>query len=164
MTSAQVHEATQKDQLGIYEVNAKTTSILRRTYRPTLAALQSKERLMPQQTRLVALLKDRVVGTVEYRFVDDRLHFLGLGVHPEHQCREVARHLIKALEAIGQEAGARCLSAYTVRQTGNVKIFEQLGFTAVSEEQDHTLVSDIHPTLTDVYLEKPIPLDDSRPM
>jgi ribosomal protein S18 acetylase RimI-like enzyme len=51
-------------------------------------------------------------------------------------------------------AGARCLSLYTVRETGNVGIFERLGFKVIKEEEDLYDESDRYSALTEVYMEK----------
>ena len=73
---------------------------------------------------------------------------VGLFVHEHHRRRGVARALLDAL-------GPR-LSLFTIRETGNVPIFERLGFAVVREELATEYVSDAHAQLHEVYMERPL--------
>src|SRR4029077_1874740 len=86
--------------------------------------------------RLIACRGERIIATVRYQRQDDRLHLMGLGVHPDFRRQGVARRLIRELTAIARRTGVRALSLYTVTQTGNPAIFQRLGFRIVSEAPD----------------------------
>ena len=122
----------------------------------TLAALASRASLGAALTRLVALADERVVGVVEYWKDGDRLAFLGLSVHPDFRRRGVARALVRNLERIGSDSGCLTLGLHTVRQTGNVGIFERLGFRVESEARTSLFESDAFSELAEVAMTKRI--------
>lgn len=126
-------------------------------YRPTAAARQARTTKDGTLDRLVAVLDGHVVGTVQYRVADGRLSFLALGVHPAHRRRGVARALIRHLETIAARSGCGSVTAHTVRETGNVPIFEKLGFEVESEEPTPLFESERHRTLTEVAMRKRLP-------
>ena len=78
--------------------------------------------------RVVAIVDGTVVGTVRYGVIGDRIHLVRLGVDPKHRRAGVARALVAFVARQAESAGLRALSLYTVRATGNVKIFDRLGF------------------------------------
>lgn len=149
-----VRVATPTDAEAVSEISALAITLLRKTYRPTQAALVSQSTCPPPYTRLVILLHDRVVGTVRYTLEADRIHLIGLFVHPQFQQQGIARQLIQALTEIGQQRNVRCLSLHTVKETGNADIFEKLGFATIREQADQQSESDLYAQLTDVYMEK----------
>jgi ribosomal protein S18 acetylase RimI-like enzyme len=128
MATFSVRPCRPEDESEAREVDVLATADLRRAYRPTQAALARRASLRAALTRLVALADTRVVGVVDYWKDGDRLAFLGLGVHPDFRRRGVARALVRDLERIGSDSGCQALGLHTVRQTGNVRIFERLGF------------------------------------
>ena len=44
---------------------------------------------------------ERIVGTVEYNFSKDSLHFIALATHPEYVRQGIAKTLVAKLEEIG---------------------------------------------------------------
>lgn len=62
--------------------------------------------------------------------------------------------MIHYLKEIAASRAMRALSLYTIRETGNVDIFERLGFSVIHEE---SATWALRPTgagdLTDVYME-----------
>jgi ribosomal protein S18 acetylase RimI-like enzyme len=95
-----------------------------------------------------------VVGTVRYPCEGERIHLIGLLVHPQFQRQGVARALVEVVAQIGQQKGMRRLSLYTVKETGSVPIFDKLGFETMTERIAQDVESDRYETLTDVYMEK----------
>ena len=149
-----VREATSQDKECVDEVLALANRTLRAIYRPTKAALANKVRLDRKLNRLVALVEDRVVGTVQYDVIENRLHLIGLAVHPTYQRRGIARRLVRFLYERARRSAVQKLSLYTIKETGNVPIFERLGFHVVSEKPDNLFESDSCDQLTEVYMEK----------
>jgi len=104
--------------------------------------------------RVVAIDGDSIAGTVEYAIEGERLHAIGLHVLDTHRRRGVARCLVDALAAIATRAGVRTLSVYTIRETGNVAVFERLGFAVIAETVADDVIAEAHERLTEVYMER----------
>jgi GNAT superfamily N-acetyltransferase len=141
---------------GVSEATELANQSLRHIYRPTKAARAGKSLLDRELKRIVALVDDQVVGTVQYRIVGNCLHLVGLAVHPEYQRRGIARRLVESLDALARQFCLHKLSLYTIRETGNVPIFERLGFRAVAEKPDELAESDTHDQLIEVYMERTV--------
>jgi ribosomal protein S18 acetylase RimI-like enzyme len=148
-----VRDATDADREGLEQVSRETTATLRQVYRPTVAARAHRAAEEPNLHTLVALDGELIVGSVYWKVVGARLHLLGLGVGVVHRRKGVSRSLVEHLVGIAQELGLSGLSLYTVRETGNVAIFERLGFRIRREGSDATLESDRFATLTEVSME-----------
>jgi ribosomal protein S18 acetylase RimI-like enzyme len=82
------------------------------------------------------------------------LSFLSLGVHPAFRLCGIASALVEQLERIAVESGCRSVSLHTVRETGNVAIFERLGFRVESEAPTLLFESESHRTLSEVAMRK----------
>ena len=150
-----IRDATSDDQPAISAVMAAATAQLRRVYKPTEAAM-ARARAAPVQ-RLVAVLDGRIVGALRYTKEDGRLH-LGLGVHPDHHRQGIARAMIEALAARARQLGLSSLSLYTIKETGNVPIFQRLGFTPIREEPPKDLECVTGLPLSEVYMERVLDL------
>ena len=151
-----VREATDSDAAELKSVSESAIATLRETYRPTAEAIAHRDSIVEALSQLVGVIDDKVVGSMEYRVEDDRVHFLSLFVHEDYRRRGVGRCLVDELGRIGKHLGLRCLSAYTVTQTGNPEVFRRMGFNIVSEEQADLYESDRFEGLTEVYMERSI--------
>jgi ribosomal protein S18 acetylase RimI-like enzyme len=152
----QVRDSQPGDMADVKTLQDLAFRPLRKIYRPTSAACAKLAGIKPQLRRLVAILDGKPVGSVQYYAVDDRLHLLGLAVHPDFQRRGIAKRLLESLSHIATSMKLRKLSLYTVKQTGNGAIFEKMGFQAITEEPDSFSESDTFERLTDIYMERPI--------
>lgn len=130
-----VREANASDQAEVARVGTAAEAILRKVYRIKPGAAST---LPPadQISRLVATISGQVVGTLRFFRADDRLHLVGVMVDPAFHRRGVSRALVEMARVIAVGKGLGKLSLYTIRQTGNVPIFERLGFSVVREEPD----------------------------
>jgi GNAT superfamily N-acetyltransferase len=146
-----VRRAAPEDTSAAEEVVAIATETLRETYRPKQYGDASAH---PALIRLVAEIEGRIVGTVQYGPKGSRLHIIGLMVHPDHRRKGVARAMIESLAGIARDLGLTHLSLYTIKETGNVPIFERLGFTVLRGETAVWAESDKYDALTDVYMER----------
>lgn len=151
-----VREAIDSDAADLERVSQSAIATLRQTYCPTPEAVAHRRSIVPALIQLVAVFHDVVVGSVEYRVEGDRVHFLSLFVHHDHRQQGVGRRLIAELHRIGRRRRLRCLSTYTVCQTGNPEVFRRLGFEIVSEEPATLYESDRFDNLTEVYMEYPV--------
>jgi hypothetical protein len=74
----------------------------------------------------------------------------------------VAAALIHQLESIGRSCGCPTVMLHTVRETGNVEIFERLGFLVESEEPTNLFQSETCSALSEVVMRKDL-IQDKRP-
>jgi nickel-dependent lactate racemase/N-acetylglutamate synthase-like GNAT family acetyltransferase len=146
-----VREAEAADHVAIHEVSGLAVQALRRIYQPT--GSPSDQPRVALAGRLVAEIDGEIVGTVGYRLGNDLLHIIGLMVHPDHWRQGVARRLIESLLQIAGTNGLRSLSLFTVKETGNVPIFERLGFKVITECEAADLQSVSGAALTEAYME-----------
>ncbi len=156
MNNCIVREAMESDSQDLDRVSESAIATLRQTYRPTEEAIAHRQSIAPALTQLVAVVNDKVVGSVEYHIEEDRVHFRSLFVHHGYRQQGVAKRLIAKLYRIGERIGLRYLSAYTVCQTGNPEIFKRLGFVVISEEPATRFESERYDCLTEVLVERSI--------
>jgi ribosomal protein S18 acetylase RimI-like enzyme len=127
---------------------------VRRIYRPNPEMITQVETIVPPLERLVAEHDSELVGTVRFRIDGEHLRMIGLAVAPASQRRGIARALVDRLAEIAIERSCRKLALFTIKQTGNVAVFERLGFAVVSEEPDTWSISVDGGELIEVYLER----------
>jgi len=152
--SVTVRERTPDDGPQAAEVSRLAKEDLRQIYRPTDVALKQRSTLASTMRHLVAVVGGRVVGVVQYRAAGRELCLLGLGVHPSARRRGVARALVQHAEGIARDCGYTDVTLHTVRETGNVDIFERLGFIVESEAATTLFQSDRFPNLSEVAMRK----------
>ncbi len=154
-----VRQARPADGQAVEAVTAAAFAPLRRIYRPRPGVQWVRPAVV---WRLVAVEGRRVVGTVRYVYDQDRLHLMGLAVAPGRRRRGVARALIEHAARLARRRGLWALSLYTVVQTGNVPIFERMGFRVVRQgPSPHDEASDGAP-VGEAYLERPVPARTPR--
>ncbi len=149
-----IRSAEKADLSAAAEVCRHAFLSLRKIYRPTREARDYKRQISHSLSRLVAVCAGRITGTVEYTLEDNVLHFLGLAVHPDCQRKGIGRALIGELETIARGYGLKKITLDTVKETGNVKLFEKLGFHTVKEDEATHFESDRFHRLTNVFMEK----------
>lgn len=148
-----VREPLPEDRAEGEEVDRLAAADLRRVYRPTEDAV--RQRTPPEDFEsLVAVVDGRVVGVSEYRIEAGQLSIRSLGVHPYWRRRGVARALIRHLETVALGRGARAMILYTVRETGNVNIFQRLGFKVESEEVSTLFEGVASPRVSEAFMTK----------
>lgn len=144
------------DEAAVRGVSEAAAESLRRVYQPTGAALELKAARRAHRNRLVCEVDGRIAGTIEYEERQECLHLMGPMVHPDYQRRGVAKCLVEHLCAFARDRGLSALSLYTIRQTGNVPIFQRLGFEVIHEDPalPSSLVSVTGAPLTEVHMER----------
>jgi GNAT superfamily N-acetyltransferase len=150
-----IHKATAADELATTRMSASAFAELRRTYVPKVDARARAAASTSTFSRLVVDGDDgAVIGTLLYRTDGDRLHVRGLAVDPDHRRQGVARQLLESVAEIARQEGLRAVSLWTVLQTGNVAIFERLGFSVSRQERNDSMELVAGGPTTDVYMEK----------
>lgn len=158
----EIREATADDADEVAAICAQMTEFLRQFYSPTDSAYASRAQSQAQRSRLVAVDAGQVVGTVECQRSGDALRVIGLAVHESRRRKGVARALVEHLAARSADTGCRALSISTVTATGNVPIFEALGFGVVSIGPAERSISRTGDPLGEATLERPTPLSGRR--
>jgi ribosomal protein S18 acetylase RimI-like enzyme len=146
-----VHAATESDISAARRLAEQVFAELRRFYLPKLTAS-----VADSANCVVAETGGRVVGRVLFAIESDRLHLWGLAVDPEFRRIGVARALLMCLSDTAMAAGLRALSLSTIKQTGNVAVFERLGFRGIREEPATWALSQCGESLVEVLMERPV--------
>lgn len=126
-------EVTEEDADGGRAVFQMATEALREIYRPKKGMTRRNATTCDPPRRLVAWQDGRVVGIVECIALESEIYVQGLAVHPNHRRQGVAKELLQHVIAVARREGKRTLRLSTIKETGNVPIFERLGFTVVRE-------------------------------
>ncbi|QDT29532.1 GNAT family N-acetyltransferase [Gimesia panareensis] len=155
-TPADIHirDARSDDAERVAVISEAAFAPLRSIYRPTGATIARQAERAQTGTRLVAEIDGEIAATVQYDQHSDHLHLIGLAVHPDYQRRGIAGCL---LEEICQRAillAQPAVVLVTIKETGNVPLFEKLGFRVTHEEVATWCVSETYPLLHDVKMER----------
>jgi ribosomal protein S18 acetylase RimI-like enzyme len=150
-----VRDANTSDILSVQRVITLAFETVRHIYHPS-PSVSAKRPQIDGSSRLVALQGGLIVGTVQYTFDDDRLHLIALATHPAYRQQGVAGQIITYLIKIGRCQHQRALSLSTIRETGNIPIFEKLGFEVLLETPAEDVISVRGWQLYEVYMEREI--------
>lgn len=156
MNDILIREAKPADAAEVTTVFETAFAPLRSIYRPTGAALAHQAERAQAGTRLVAEIDDTIVATVQYDLHADHIHVIGLAVHPDFQRKGIARHLLDWICIQAKNLGQPAVVLDTIRETGNVPLFETLGFRVVHEETATWCVSETYQEVHDVKLERSV--------
>lgn len=107
------------------------TEALREIYRLKKGVTRRNAITRDPPRRLVAWQDGRVVGIVECIALANEVYVQGLAVHPDYRRQGVAKALLRHVVAAAQREGKRTLRLSTIKETGNVPVFERLGFAVV---------------------------------
>jgi len=84
------------------------------------------------------------------------LHVSQLAVVEKFRKRGVARALMQSANEAAIECGANHLALNTIQETGNVTIFQRLGFTVHATTEATWCISDRFPQLHDVSMTRAV--------
>lgn len=149
----EIREFNPSDDEGVRTVAREAHSFLRKTYRRKKTASAEPAASF---TRLVAVADGGIVGTATYEVRNGGLYFGSLGVLETHRRRGVTREIVQHLEKTAAGLGLPKLSCSTIEETGNIIVFEKLGFKQVSKTFTDRHESPDGHRLHEVYLEKEI--------
>lgn len=151
-----IREATAGDAEAVTTVARAAFEPLRGIYRPTAEVAARQPERAREGTRLVAEVQGRVAATVQFARHAEHVHVIGLAVHPDYQRRGIARRLLDGIAARAPSLGHRVIVLDTIKETGNVSIFEKLGFRAVGESVTALFESDAFAVLHEVRMERSV--------
>lgn len=127
---------------------------LRSIYRPAGEVAARQAERAREGIRLVAEVDRQVVGTVQFDSHEEHVHVIGLAVHPAFQRLGIARRLIDWIVARAPAFGHNVVVLDTIKETGNVPLFEKLGFRVFAESITSCFESDTYPELHEVKMER----------
>ena len=156
MTETLVREAGPLDEKAAQPWGRQAFADLRQIYVPKPDVQMRASGEQQSFSRLVAERDGQIVGTVCWRVEGDRLHLRALAVACDHRRRGIARALVTRCVDLARQSALRAVSAYTVAETGNVPIFQRLGFTLIRQELDGFATTPSGLPVTEAYLELPI--------
>ena len=156
MNTITIREAIDTDKEYIDIVSKSGIDTLRKTYRPNQKALKNKKKINRSLKRLVALIDEKIVGTVQYYADKSCIKIIGLSVLADYRKLGISRKLIEFTENVSRKNGIFNITLFTVKETGNGDIFEKLGFNIIREELDEFSESDKYCSLTSLYMKKKI--------
>ncbi|GEM_PF-6824927 len=106
--------------------------------------------------RIVAVADNKIVGVATYEVEGDFLYFGSLGVLSAYRKMEIAKKIISYIEEAAQTMGFSKIKCATMEKTGNVSIFEKIGFKKNSREITDKFESVDGDPVVEVYLEKSV--------
>ncbi len=126
----EIREFVENDHEGVRRVANEAHAFLRKFYiwKPGRNRAETDR----PYVRLVATIGSIVVGTLTYETHKDHIYFGSLGVLSDYRHHGVARSFVTYLESVAFSIGIFLIQCDTIEETGNVAIFEKLGFQEFS--------------------------------
>lgn len=121
------------DRESVAEIIELATAELRRVYRPVPNRARAAGPHGGALSSLVAVDGTAVIGVVDYYAGSDSLCLQGLAVHPARRREGVARALVRAAQSLAVRERIPSLTADTIKETGNARLFVELGFRVLEE-------------------------------
>ncbi|MCH8543366.1 MAG: GNAT family N-acetyltransferase [Alcanivorax sp.] len=149
----QVRDARSDDHAALQALRQEVTNALRRIYLPK-EEVSGLRRVMPRFDTLVAIVDGELIGTLEYTLAHEAVYLQGLGVAEAWQGQGVARRLVDAAAALADRYPLPRLELCTIRETGNVQVFERLGFTVCDEAPSTQFVGAVGQPVSEVMMMK----------
>ena len=151
-----VRHSTAAEAQIVQEVVAAAFATLRTIYRPNQDAISTLDRDAYNSQQLLALDGDVAVGTVNLTIKEGAMVVSQLAVLPIYRRQSIATQLLNHAERIACDSGHTTLSLNTIMETGNVEIFERLGFRKTRQHAADWCISPDGNKLTDVGMDRPL--------
>jgi len=134
----EVREAEPGDRRETARIARRVNAAIQKVYQ--VQSSGSKQRFASTKHRqLVATVDGAIIGAAHIAHHGERTHLVGLFVDPDYHGCGVAGHLVEAVAQVARKRGAKRVTLRTVRETGNVHVFEQLGFEVIEEHETDTV-------------------------
>ncbi len=130
-----IRQARVEDDAQLASIQEQARCLLRAVYRPTPAGNRNHGRLAAVSHCMVVEVEGTVVATFQYYGDGNRLRLMGLAVHEAYRCSGIARACVAYCSRLAQAQGYEALCLATIKETGNVPLFEHLGFRSVDAQQ-----------------------------
>ncbi len=150
MKACEIRQANSSDSASVAKLFDAAFAPLRAIYAPKRKAVDRQAK-RPDAIRIVAGVSGRIVGTVEVDRHGPSLRLVGFAVHPEFQRQGIGRSIVDWVIA---NLTADSIELATIRQTGNVAVFERMGFNVVAEKVADWCVSSQFERLHEVTMVK----------
>lgn len=149
-----IRKATAEDADDVAAVFHAAFAPLRSIYRPTGEVAARQDERAKEGTRLVAEIDRKIVATVQFDSHKEHVHVIGLAVHPDFQRMGIARRLVDWIMTQAPALGHNVVVLDTIKETGNVPLFEKLGFRVFYEGVTTSFVSAKFSELHEVKMER----------
>jgi len=126
----EIRKQIDPDVNAVKSIIAAATDELRSVYRPIKTKVQNRTE---KPINLVAIIKEKVVGSAEYLICENNILVRGLTVSPSYRRQGVASAIIEQVMLIAQKEDKTELVLSTIKETGNTNAFLHMGFTVLSE-------------------------------
>jgi len=126
---------------------------VRSIYHPTGKIAKGQADRAREGTRLIALINQQIAGTVQLANHQNHAHVIGLAVHPAFRQQGIARQLIQHSLQYAREWNHDTIVLETIKETGNIPLFEKLGFQVSHERITDDFASKQFERLHEVRME-----------
>ena len=144
--------ASPSDVADVQTIIDAAFATVREVYRPKPDATPTSENAGLKTETFVVSMDGEIKGSVCFYSQAKALQISQLAVVPEFRKRGVARALLQAANQAATKRGATELRLNTIQETGNVAIFQRLGFTIHSTTKATWCISDRFEQLNDVLM------------
>ena len=148
-------QATPNDAKEVQSVIDAAFATVRDVYQPKPDAVTTSENANLDSKTIVALINEEIVGAITVYQDATALHVSQLAVVEKFRKRGVARALMQSANEAAIECGANHLALNTIQETGNVAIFQRLGFIVDTTTEATWCISERFPQLHDVSMNRP---------
>ena len=83
---------------------------------------------------LVAFLNQVAIGTILFSIDNEILNVYGLSIHEDYRRRGFAKELGNYLLNFAKEKNLKAIRCNTMKETGNVEIFQEFGLAIINEK------------------------------
>jgi GNAT superfamily N-acetyltransferase len=151
-----IRPAQPVDDESIKRITAESTVELRAVYAPK--ALDKTSVTAPSSApRVVALdIGHAIVGVAEYIVESTAVYVQGIAVSASHRRCGIAAALLKHIEMITAGLQIPALKVKTILETGNVEIFERMGFHLIDERVSERFIGPQGQAVFEVTLERAV--------
>jgi N-acetylglutamate synthase-like GNAT family acetyltransferase len=139
-------------------IRQSTSSFLRKYYNTTNKQTFKNQLKEKDVHSLVAVYNQDIVATVSYYVQNEVTNIYSLGVLDEYRKNGITRKLFEHIEDLTKKVGAKKLSLNTIKETGNIMIFEKLGYKVIEEKVAVNAVSPDNQQVHEFRMEKDIKL------
>ncbi len=142
----------QIDKSKLEHIHKESRETLRNTYR--IKENLSFININPLDKKIVILEKnEKILVSCRIVYYENRIHIIAIAVLKSHRKQGLCKALIDFIKKEAKGKNIDIISLYTVEETGNVQVFNKLGFKVITREKTELFESDVYDELNEVYME-----------